>query len=161
MKYELPKVGEPKTPQGKKQSEIRKIIIYPDEGESAEDLIFRIAVSSIIKAPMRRGMAFLDPHAFEPLLTSENLKILQDWANKNKELDIDHWKGYPVKTRIRIENDHISLEFRYWLDRWNAEDWGGWVLPWNIDSLEEVLKMAIQNTSEEFFRKTPIEHWDA
>lgn len=157
VRYQLPKVGKPFTPEGKKQSEISTIAIYPDKGESLEDLMFRIVVASIVQCPIPRGWGFLDPRAHEPLLTIEDLKRLQEWIKREKKIKIDYWKGHPVKTLLTIENDHILFSFRSWLDRWNAEDWAGWVLPWTIDALSEVLRIAAENTTENLFAKAPLE----
>lgn len=157
MQYQLPKFGNPNTAEGKKQSEITKIDIRPDKEETMEDIIFRILVVSIMRCPICRGFGFLDPRSGEPLLTIDDLKGFQRYIQAKKEISIDHWKGHSIKTRMRIQGDHISLDFRYWLDRWNPEDWEDWIYPEFMDFLGEVLDIASKNTTERMLASAPIE----
>jgi hypothetical protein len=79
----------------------------------------RIARASVELSPRSSGLGLFDPRAREALITEEDLRELRTEAESGR-VDIDYWKGRPVKLTLKIEGDHISISLNAWADRWDT-----------------------------------------
>ena len=116
MKYQLP---DPAWVTQQKRWKVSAVVITSENGESLVDLAVRIARASIELSPRSSGLGLFDPRAHEALITEDDLRELRAEAEAGK-IDIDYWKGRPVKLTLNIKGDHIAISLNAWADRWDT-----------------------------------------
>lgn len=137
MKYQLP---DPAWVEQQKRWKVPNVVITPENGESLIDLAFRIARASIELSPRAVRMGLLNPRAREALITKENLRKLRAEAETGK-VDIDYWKGCPVKLYLKVEEEHIAISLNVWADRWETNETNT-IPDFAVTGLGEVLSQA-------------------
>lgn len=137
MQYQLPN---PAWVAQQKRWEVPVVVITPEKGESLIDLAVRIARASVELSPRSSGMGLFDPRARETLITEEDLRELHAEAETGK-IDIDYYKGRPVKLMLNIKGDHIAISLNAWADRWNTNATNT-IPDFAVTSLEKVLTQA-------------------
>jgi len=140
MKYQLPDSA---WVEKQKRWKVPEVVITPESGESLVDLAVRIARTSIELSPPASNMgllfALLAPE--EALITEKDLCELRAEAETGKEIDIDYWKGCPVKLLLKIKGDCITISLNWWADRW-ATNKTNTIPGFAVTSLGEVLTLV-------------------
>ncbi len=140
MKYKLP---DPAWVGQQKRWEVPEVVIMPESGESLVDLAGQIAHASIELSPRASGtgsLFTLFAHE-EALITEKDLCELRAKAAKTGRINIDYWKGRPVKLLLKVKEDHIAISLNWWADRWDTNETNT-IPDFAVTSLEEVLALA-------------------
>ncbi|OGF68836.1 hypothetical protein A3C73_01515 [Candidatus Giovannonibacteria bacterium RIFCSPHIGHO2_02_FULL_44_11] len=130
------------------------VVIKVDKNESVMKLAVRIAVGAILNSPIAVGMGVLQESEFNMCPVSlEDIDSLVKEVEQYGKLNIDYWKGRPVKLHLRAENDKIIINTVGWTDRWNCIG-NQHTLEFVIDVLDEVISWATNwKTPETYFNK--------
>lgn len=139
MRYQLPDSA---WVEQQKRWKVPGVVITPESGELLVGLAVRIARASIELSPCARGMGLLSAlfaHE-EALITEKDLCGLHAEAETGR-INIDYWRGRPVKLLLKIEGDHITISLNWWADRWDTNETNT-IPSFAVTSLGEVLALA-------------------
>lgn len=136
MKWIIPEI------EGKKRSEVAPCIITAEEGEKVEDVaiaVIKAAIKEAIPAGLGIIATFFQQSSMEELISQDDILCFQTQIYNG--INIDYWKGRPVKLALKIINPTtIHIDVNYWIDRGSGAPRG--VPPEAIADLKNVLEIA-------------------